>query len=72
MLALAPSPARDTCQNLPSVTDLLSKNCAHVPAGLTINDLGYLRGVYGAHAGLVAHLQKNEIANQMEKTLEGR
>ena len=72
MLALAPSPAGDTCQNLPSVTDLLSKNCAHVPAGLTINDLGYLRGVYGAHAGLVSHLQKNEIANQMEKTLEGR
>jgi hypothetical protein len=72
MLALAQVQERDACQNLPSIINLLAKDCANAPEGITINDLGYLRGVYDAHAGLVAHLQKNEIANGMEQTLEGR
>lgn len=72
MLALAQVQESEECRNLPSIANLLAKDCADAPEGVTINDLGYLRGVYGAHAGLVAHLQKNEIANGMEQTLEGR
>lgn len=72
MLALAQVQVRDTCQNLFSITNLLAKNCANAPGELTINDLGYLRGIYSAQPGLVAHLQRNEIANGMEQMLEGR
>lgn len=72
MLALAQVRERDACQSLPSITDFLQKSCAQAPEGLTINDLAYLRGVYDAHAGLMAHLQKNEIANGMEQMVEGK
>lgn len=72
MLALAQVRERDTCQSLPSITDLLAANCANAPSELTINDIGYLRGIYSAQPGLVAHLQRHEIANGMEQVLEGK
>lgn len=72
MLALAQVQVRDTCQNLLSITNLLAKDCADVPVELTINDLGYLRGIYSAQLGLVAHLQRHDIANGMEQVLEGK
>jgi hypothetical protein len=69
MLALTQLGALETCQTLPSIVNLLAKDCANPPNGLTATDKGYLRGLYRMQADMNLGVQKNEIATQMEQAM---
>jgi hypothetical protein len=71
MVALAQIPAQDNCQPLPSIMNLLAKDCtAGTPNALTASDLGYLRGLYKISADRTLGTQESEIAYQMELSLK--
>jgi len=71
MVALAQIPAQDNCQPLPSIMNLLAKDCtAGAPNALTASDLGYLRGLYKISADRTLSTQESEIAYQMEQGLK--
>jgi hypothetical protein len=70
MVALAQLSSLGTCQGLTSITNLLVRDCALAAESLTVNDRGYLRGVYQADPTLAPQTQKNQIASQMEKAIE--
>ena len=67
MLALAQmgDPAR--CQNLPSIANLLARDCQQGAKELTANDLNYLKGLYHANPAQLLGLQMGEIARRMEQ-----
>lgn len=69
MLALSQPAALDTCQDLPSIANLLAPNCASVPHRITDGDLAYLRGLYKMPSGLDVSVQVNSMRYQMTKTL---
>jgi len=68
LLALTQISSLDTCQQLPSIVNLLASNCDRKPPALTDSDLGYLRGLYKMGADRTARTQQDEIAYQMQKT----
>jgi hypothetical protein len=72
MLALTQVNAPDSCRPLPSIVNMLAKDCAAKTDMLTRNDAGYLRGLYrmSADRKLLA-TQKSEIADQMNAVLMG-
>jgi hypothetical protein len=71
MVALAQIPAPQTCQPLPSIVNLLAKDCAAGPPNaLTASDLGHLRGLYKISADRSLGVQESEIAYQMEQSLK--
>jgi hypothetical protein len=72
MLALAQLNSLDTCQQLPSIVNMLAAGCERKADALTANDLGYLRGLYKMGAGRTLRSQKDDIAYQMEKNLGGQ
>jgi hypothetical protein len=74
MLALAQPNDLDDCEVLPSIMNLLARNCAGAGAARAISDsdLGYLRGVYHMPADGSLNIQQDAIAYQMKKTLGGR
>jgi hypothetical protein len=72
MLALTQLNSLDTCQQLPSIVNMLVAGCERKTDALTDNDLGYLRGLYKMNADRTARSQQDEIAYQMEKGPEGR
>jgi len=72
VLALAQINSLDTCQALPSITNLLASGCTQAGTAITANDLGYLKAVYAANPEKVPGLQKNEIAHRMEEGIAGR
>ena len=49
VLALAQINSLDTCQALPSITNLLASGCTQAGTAITPNDLGYLKAVYEAN-----------------------
>lgn len=65
MLALTQLSSLDVCQNLASVTSLLTAGCGTSAQGLTVNDLGYLRGLYHMNAGRALSVQEDQIAWQI-------
>ena len=69
MLALTELAAPGACRQLPSIADLLAEGCDGNVNALTPNDFAYLRGLYRANSGMEAQIQKNEIANQMERAI---
>jgi hypothetical protein len=69
MLALTQLNALDTCQQLPSIVNILAVRCDHAADGLTQFDLAYLQGLYKMSAGRSHVLQRNEIADAMAETL---
>jgi hypothetical protein len=69
VLALSQPAAADTCEALPSVTNLLSPGCTTIAETITDGDLAYLRGLYKATATGTLQGQRGEIRYQMEKTL---
>ena len=69
MLALTQPSALDACQELPSVVNLLARNCRDVADGLTQFDLAYLQGLYKMAADRSMILQRNEIADAMTDIL---
>jgi hypothetical protein len=71
MLALTQLNSLDTCQQLPSIVNMLATDCANKADTLTDNDLAYLRGLYKLSPNLTLRSQQDEIAYQMEQRLEG-
>lgn len=65
MLALSQPLLGTGCQN--SVLDLIGKDCANPPGGLSVLDMGFLRSLY--HMRSLAVGMRNPIAAQMEKDL---
>ena len=68
MLALSQLNSLDTCQQLPSIVNMLAAGCERKVDTLTDNDLGYLRGLYKMNADWTARSQQDEIAYQMEQS----
>ena len=73
VLALTQINSLDTCQQLPSIENMLAQGCAAKTDMLTKNDAAYLRGVYqmSADRRLLAG-QKTDIADGMSAMLAGR
>jgi hypothetical protein len=69
MLALSQPASLDSCQQLPSISNLLAKGCAYASAKITDGDLAYLSGLYKMPSGLALAAQRSELRYQMKKTL---
>ncbi|HEX4026003.1 MAG TPA: hypothetical protein VHX18_00180 [Rhizomicrobium sp.] len=69
MLALAQPSALDSCEELPSISNLLAKDCAAATDHLTDGDLAYLRSLYRMGTADTLAMQRDTIRFQMEKTL---
>ncbi len=72
MLALTQLNSLDTCQQLPSVVNMLAPDCDQKVDGITKTDLAYLRGLYKMGSGKSLVFQQNDIADQMVKDAEER
>src|SRR5205085_4681401 len=72
LLALTQLDSLDTCQQLDSVVNLLAPGCNRPSSVLTDNDLAYLRGLYKMGKDRNIRIQQDEIAYQMEQSLEGK
>lgn len=69
LLALSQMTSLEACQTLPSIVNLLARDCANPPAELSVTDKGYLRGLYRMQADMTLGVQKNDIAAQMEQAI---
>ena len=72
MLALTQLNSLDTCQQLPSIVNMLAPGCENKPNGITEEDLAYLRGLYKMSPQKSLVVQPNEIADRMSETLAPR
>jgi hypothetical protein len=73
MLALSQGQSYDTCQDVPTINNLMAANCAAglKPSALTDIDVTYLRGLYKMDAGRSFLGQRGSIAFEMRKELGG-
>lgn len=73
MLALSQGAYYDTCQNVPTITNLMAPDCGSdfKPAALTDIDLTYLRGLYRMNAGSSFMGERASIEFEMKKDLGG-
>ncbi len=72
MLALAQiEPVKD-CQPLPSIMNLFTPGCTAQPTGMTVNDEGYLRGLYSMDAQAIIQVQRDQMVHKIGQTIEGR
>ena len=73
MLALSQGQYYDTCQDIPTITNLMASGCGAEmkPTAITDIDVTYLRGLYKMNPGLNYRGQRGSIAFQMKKTLGG-
>lgn len=65
MLALTQLSSLDVCQNLDSITGLITPGCGTSAPALTVNDLGYLRGLYRMNPERALGMQQDQIAWQI-------
>ena len=73
MLALTQLNSLDTCQQLPSIENMLAKGCEAKAGVLTQNDIAYLRGLYKMSPDrMLLITQKSEIADRMKESLGGQ
>ena len=72
MVALSQLECLDYCQQLPSIVNMLAKNCNAKIEALTENDTAYLRGLYHSSPDSNLNLQEDAIAYQMEQVAKGR
>jgi hypothetical protein len=72
MLSLTQLASLDGCQPLPSIVNLLVKDCAGQALALTDNDLAYLKGLYKMSPDRNARSQADQIGYQMQQSLEGK
>jgi hypothetical protein len=72
MLSLTQLASLDVCQPLPSIVNLLVKDCAGQASALTENDLPYLKGLYKMSPDRNARSQADQIGYQMQQGLEGK
>jgi hypothetical protein len=71
MLALTQLNSLDTCQQLPSIVNLLAEGCAQNSGALTENDIAYLQGLYRMRGDLNFAIQKGQVSYEMEEELKG-
>lgn len=73
MLTLAQGRYYDTCQGVPTITNLMASGCGAEmkPAAITDVDMTYLRGLYRMDAGGSYIGQRGSIAFEMKKDLGG-
>jgi hypothetical protein len=73
MLALSQGQRYETCQSVPTITNLMAPDCGAdlKPPGLTDIDATYLRGLYRMAADSSYQGQRGSIAYQMKKELGG-
>jgi len=73
MLALSQGQSYDTCQDVPTINNLMAANCDAdlKPSALTDIDVTYLRGLYKMDAGRSFLGQRGSIAFEMRKELGG-
>jgi hypothetical protein len=73
MLALSQGQSYDTCQDVPTINNLMASGCAAEmkPAALTDIDATYLRGLYKMDAGSSYLGERSSIAFEMKKELGG-
>jgi hypothetical protein len=73
MLALSQASSYDTCQPVPTITNLMASGCGAdmKPAAMTDVDMTYLRGLYRMDAGSSFLGQRGSIAYEMKKDLGG-
>lgn len=73
MLALSQGQSYDTCQDVPTINNLMAPGCpAHLkPAALTDIDATYLRALYKMDAGRSFLGQRGSIAFEMKRELGG-
>ena len=69
LLALSQPASLDNCQDLPSISNLLAKDCASAPARITDGDLAFLRALYKMPNGELLATQRDHIMYEMKKTL---
>jgi hypothetical protein len=72
LLALAQSQPPESCQELPTLLNLLVAGCAAPPKALTGVDLAYLRALYKVTATTSFHGQRGEMIYQMTHSLAGQ
>ena len=73
MLALSQLNSLDVCQQqLPSIINLLAKDCAGAPSQLSESDLGFLRGLYSMSADGNLKVQQDGIAYQMKQDFKNQ
>lgn len=66
LVALSQVQSLDKCQSLSSIANLLPQGCEK-PAGLTVSDMGYLKGLYHMNAEQALRGQQDAVAYQMEQ-----
>jgi hypothetical protein len=69
MLALSQPASLDSCQELPSISNLLAPKCSAAANRITDGDLAYLRALYKMTASATLAVQRDEMRYQMKKTL---
>jgi hypothetical protein len=69
MMALSQPASLDSCQDLPSISNMLAKDCASVTSRITDGDLAYLQALYKLMPGDVMSVQRDEMLYQMKKIL---
>lgn len=74
MMALAQTGDATPCQDTPSITSLLSRDC---PSGglaqtATATDIAFLKGLYEMDGGMSTAIQRGTIAREVTKSLGGR
>lgn len=70
MLALSQPGPLDTCEALPSITNLLVEDCANQVATITDGDLAYLRGLYKMSLTGTLQMQRSQILYRMKDVLK--
>jgi hypothetical protein len=69
MLALSQPSSQDSCQEMPSIANMLAKECATIPDRITDGDLAYLHALYRIYPGEMQAAQRNYIRDEMYRTL---
>jgi hypothetical protein len=69
MLALAQPSSLDTCERLPSISNLLAPECSATTERITDGDLAYLRSLYKIGIADTFAMQRDQIRFEMEKSL---
>jgi hypothetical protein len=72
VLALTQLNSLDTCQQLPSIVNLLAPGCDRKTGAMTDNDIAYLRGLYKMSPDRTLRTQQDEIVYQMQQMSGGR
>jgi hypothetical protein len=73
VLALSRPALSNSCRSLPSILDLLAKDCARAAdtKAITDADLALLRGLYKMMPDAKLSKQRDEVAYQMQQALTG-